>query len=272
MRVSHPIPVDGSVRITLPDQLLIEDEAVSMPTCAPVEGFGATLTCECPAPCSGPTRDIRLVNLGFAAAFTPTNLLSFTIEGVRNPVSLGVTDSFRFYTTSSAGFTIDAWETGATITMDSVNELERVTLMTSSEVNGAVDTRGYTLSIRTSSPLVDGDILHLWSPSSVTPPPTPVCVWTSLIASSDECEIMGETRNKDTFIELTFSGGRLDSGTDIVFEIENFTNPISTWPSDNFLVELLDSSNALISDYTSDLTVTTSIPSNINTISITNEN
>ena len=88
MRASHPIPENGSIKVVLPEQLLIEDKDVSMPSCAPIIGFGPDLTCECLDPCEGETREIVLSDLGFTDDWPATELLEFTIDAIRNPVSL----------------------------------------------------------------------------------------------------------------------------------------------------------------------------------------
>ncbi|CAI2377119.1 unnamed protein product [Moneuplotes crassus] len=259
----HNILQNGYVTVDLPTQISIPDAATSASSCASIAGFLTTISCA-----------VSGSRITISNGFTSANLaagtsISFSINGVLNPVSLSTSSSFTFTTYDSSNYQIDVRSSGITVTMTSVGELERVQLSAASLINGA--TNAYTFTFRASSPLKDGDRIYIKVPNSITPPLSPTCAGILLLSSSLSCN----TLNKEIFVTISAaSGSTIDARQDFSFSISGFVNPSSTRPTDALTFEAQDSTGSSINTYTSAIvvTITTSVAAPITTSSISNEN
>ncbi|CAI2378427.1 unnamed protein product [Moneuplotes crassus] len=258
----HSILQNGYLTVDLPSQISIPDAATSAASCASISGFLTTISC------AVSDRKITVSNGFTSGSLAAGTAVSFSINGILNPVSLSTTSSFTFTTFDSSNYQIDVRISGITVTMTSVGELQKAEISIPSPINGA--TNAYSFTFRASSPLKDGDRMYIKVPNTVTPPSSPTCTGTTLLASSLTCN----TLNKEIFITISAaSGSTIDAGQDFGFSISGFVNPTSTRPTDSLTFEAQDSTGSSINRYTvSPVTVTTTTAASITTASISNEN
>lgn len=96
----------------------------------------AGIVCECEnGHCTGETSVIVVKN-GFSSLLSAGQRIAFKISGIKNPRSKKRTDSFCFYTYSSASHLIDQKTAGITIEMNSVNTMVLSEIVPASLTNG----------------------------------------------------------------------------------------------------------------------------------------
>jgi hypothetical protein len=192
--------------------------------------------------------------------------ISFSIDGILNPVSKSSTDSFTITTWTTDGYQLDSRSTGITVKMTTTDSLSSVSVVPTSTVNGAENL--YTFSFQAKSPLKDGDKIFIRSPNTVIPPVTPICKGTSQLAAN----LAWNTLNQELFVTLSFTpNSQIDPEVSFSFTIENFKNPSSTEPSAAFYFEAQDSAGSLINSNTGNSIIQTNTPATITTANVDNE-
>ena len=157
--------------------------------------------------------------------------VSFDISGIRNAVSLEPSSTFTAKTLTSEDYDIDQITSGISVTMTTTNDLQSVSLSSTSLVHGAQN--NVTFTINSPSDLVNGDKLSITFPAQMTVPGTVTCVGVTNLASSLTCTVTGQQVD----IELEFSASTiLAAGNNFQVTIQTLTNPTSTEPTDDFIV------------------------------------
>lgn len=254
---------NGYVTVDIPTQVSIPNPTTAASSCVRIDGFQTAITCTIL------DRKITVTNGFQTGNFAAGGQVSFSMNGILNPVSTSTTSSFVFQTFDSNNYQINVRSSGITVTMTSVGDLERASLTLGSTINGATTT--YTFTFRASSPLVDGDKMYIKVPDSITPPVSPTCTGITKLAATLTCN----TLNKEIYVTLSFTGGtKIDPSIEFAFSIAGFKNPSSTKPTNALTFQAQDSTGALINTYTSALVVrvTTDTAATITTASVNNEN
>lgn len=158
--VDETILINSYFDLIFPDDLSIADTAYSENSCETTIGLSGGLTCEFQG-----TNELRLFN-GFTTGDFLSGNLIFSIDGITNPRSLEVSDSFEIKFYDSNGDSQYSKTSGVTVTMTQESDFESISLAIGSEVNGAIN--DYTFSITLSNLLKNGDIIMLTVPSLVT--------------------------------------------------------------------------------------------------------
>ena len=214
-------------------------------------GLGSTFYC------NATSNTITVVDGFQSSAFAAEGTISFDIDGILNPRSLQPSSTFMVKTQTSDEFLINQLTSDITVTMTSVSQFNLVSISSTSLVNSA--SNNVTFTINSPSELIDGDILSITFPSQVTLPSSFTFVGMMNLASNLTYNLSGTVLN----ITLNFSTSPLTAGTSFIFKLQSITNPSSTQSTDTFSFSVLSSGGYLINDYSTDVRLTTTTPSNI---------
>lgn len=227
MRTTHTLFKGGFIRIILPPEVSFFDPTASANSCSNTKGFEATMKCRITG------KQLDVIDGLQTQDVPPGAYFNFSIDGIINPTSTRQSSSFKFYTYTASGFSIDAKETGVTVKMDTTKNLSSVLITAASHTNGQLNT--YTFKFTANSPVMDGNRFHIKSPAAITPPSTPICRGKSTNLISLVCT----TLNKDTYVVMNLKDGRVNpslpgGASEIIFEIDNYKNPPSTKTTSTF--------------------------------------
>ena len=168
------------------------------------------------------------------------------LGGVRNPRTMQETMKFVIETFDSKGTQIDKGYNAST-TMTIANSISELNVSSGSELNGAITSLSWSMSIETSV-LKNGDQISFKLPPDIRVPTntTPVCRATSPNVLQISCTAV-ENFLYVTFVEFK---SEIETGT-FTWVIDGIRNPVSTKPSGDFLsIQIKDEKNyvALIYD------------------------
>ena len=261
-KAQNTILQNGYVTITFPSEVSIPNTSTSASSWLNISGFLTSISWSI-------TGSIVKVTNGFTSgSVVGGTSISFSINGILNPVSMATTNSFSIITYDSSDFQIDSKSSGITLTMTSSSLFTSVSLSIGSNTNGATNT--YTFTMTASAPISKDNYIYMKIPNTVTPPSTPVCKGTIQLSSTLTCE----TLNTDIYVTVAFSGATtsINAGVQFAFTINGFINPTSTLPSNAITYFAYDSAYNEINKYPTGTIVTTTTAATITTASISNDN
>lgn len=160
----HTVVTNGVIDIVFPSSIIINDSSAASSDCQAALNGAALSSATCVVVSTG---ELKVTSLFTTAA---TGTVTVVIPGIRNPRSLGTSESFTVTTTDSSGTAIDSLSTGFTVTMLSVSELQAVSIENTEtdEINGEYDP--YQVIVTAQTPTANGDKVILKFPTSMSFP------------------------------------------------------------------------------------------------------
>lgn len=240
----HQVIVNGVVDVVFPSTIIISDSSAAVAGCRAALGTAALSAAACTFVSS---TQIKFTNL-FSTAFT--GAVKLEIPGIRNPRSKGVSSSLTISTTNSAGTVIDTQNSGFTVNMLSVEELQAVSVQNTrtEKVNGVFDP--YKVIVTAQTPTHNGDKVILQFPTSMTFPSSAgslsCAAGTNIVAIS--CTMTSASYIITATI-TTFTGGSVSTGAQFDFTINTLGNPISLAPYNMQSIKLVDSADSDVNTY-----------------------
>ena len=248
---SQPIPLKGSVFVKLPEeiQLLVLENNCFNPI-----GYETGFECE-------NTLNSITVLKGFEESRFEPGVLSFTIEGIRNPPTTKPSSSFEVETRSGK-YSIESKSSGITLTMQDPHELNECFIeISNSNVAQKAD---YTFSFKPYNLFYDGGSVEIIPPEEVIIPDLPECNTDSIQIRSISCS----KENQKLIVSISLTK---DTATaQLSFKVKNIQNPSSTKPSGSFKF-YTKTESYFIDSKTSDLRVTASTPASLEVVNATSQ-
>lgn len=155
--------LDNSILdITFPTEITISDPSYSANTCRVVVGTLRSISCEFIE-----TQKLRATQL-----FSDNRLgdwqITIEMDDIKNPRSLLQSSSFQFDILDANGYSQKSLTTGKTITATTPSDFQSISVVPTSEANGAITT--YTFSITLSNDLGVGEFIRVTFPTDeITP-------------------------------------------------------------------------------------------------------
>ena len=245
---TNPIPIGGSVQVSFPNMITIQDTTSAASNCVPVVGFQSGFSC------TATVSSVKAV--GFTATPFSPGPLKFSVANVVNPPSTKIYQSFGFFTYNSAGSGIDALTVGIGFKCTTANSFKQVQVTPASLVNAAVT--AYTFAIKVRNQVPPGSNLVLQAPAQIL-----LTAGINCSGDASSCSLSGSTLTIVLGITVTKD---TDSVLNVV--VTGVKNSGTTAPSDSFQLASFTSDGFAIDQSTSNIIVTTTQPAPLQSISI----
>ena len=220
---TNEIPAGGKLTVMLPTQISIPDVSLSENTCAS-ESASVDMTIKC----SINRQKLTVSDIFTSSNIPPNTMLSFSIAGVRNPLSMKPTSSFIIATTTNDDYEIDKISSGKTLTLDTPSDFLNIEIAPGSLQNGASTSYNFKITLR--SEHRSSDVLTIIVPSDIIFTSSIQCVAIKSIQAPLNCIKSGQAVS----LSILHNTAVIPAGTLIEFEIADLKNPSAAITTQSF--------------------------------------
>jgi len=145
MKTEHNVPVNGRIRVILPEDMSIETSSL-VNNCFRLDKSNRQTRLDCTANSSNNSFEVMVRSSTFGINGLQGNeQFQVQVSGFRNPKEVSVTVAFKIQSFDDSERLIDESDpsSGFTITMKSIGRLGSITVIPASATNGAATTYGF---------------------------------------------------------------------------------------------------------------------------------